>query len=956
MNIKKKKLLLLFFAIVLSATSWCRTLPTLMYSDTAYTIRCDSIVCDEDKFSVQVVSVDTSKGKVTGSGVYAYMSQIKITSMPKYGYHFTQWNDGDTNNPRTVTVERDSNFTAMFAPDTFQLSVFSGDTVRGNVSGNGRYTYRSLVNISANPKSGYQFVRWVNGGTNNPRLVTLLCDTSFTAIFAPNNYKLSVVSSDTVKGNVSGDGSYMYLGTAKLVATPKYGYHFTKWNDGDTTNPRLVTLLGDTSFSASFAPNNYNLAVVSSDTVKGIVSGAGSYTYLSQVKVAVTPNYGYRFTQWNDGDTSNPRIVTLLSDTSFTASFAPNNYKLSVVSSDTVKGNVSGDGSYTYLSQVKISATPNYGYHFTQWNDGDKNNPRTIILKGDTSFTATFAPNSYQLAVVSSDTVKGKVSGGGSYTYLLQVKVAATPNYGYHFTHWNDGDTTNPRDVTVECDSNFTASFAPNSYNLSVVSSDIVKGKVSGGGSYIYLSEVKITATPNYGYHFMRWNDGNTTNPRTVTLKRDTSFTAIFAPNNYNLAIVSSDTAKGKVSGGGSYNYLSHVKITATPNYGYHFTQWNDGDTTYPRTLTLKGDTSFTAFFACPKVFAAYDTICLGDGVPVSIVGIRKWLQEQIGEIRWDTSTVAGQWGGFKKINSQKDTLYIDRTMWLRATLVNVSGNVYSDSLKVTVNPLPDIPSLHGDTLIKCSNRHNFEYWVDYDSNLRYLWTIPDSSQGKILSSSDSSAVIVKWSDRFTDVVLALSVENKMTGCVNNIVYNNLYVDTINYAPQKTNIALKKGADILICEDAHPNAHYMWGMKEKATGQESILDNSDYQYIKLPKPIDTAHYYYFVEIWYGDFPCATRSYYLYDELGVIEPVKGSANLVVFPNPSHGELYFSLSKDIQGKFQIVICSILGRVVYVQNSEDYSRETIKNINAILEKGIYVFSIVSKNEVLTHKIVVL
>ncbi|MCI5716285.1 MAG: T9SS type A sorting domain-containing protein, partial [Bacteroidales bacterium] len=36
-------------------------------------------------------------------------------------------------------------------------------------------------------------------------------------------------------------------------------------------------------------------------------------------------------------------------------------------------------------------------------------------------------------------------------------------------------------------------------------------------------------ATANEGYRFVIWNDGNTDNPRTVTLTSDTSFTAIFA-------------------------------------------------------------------------------------------------------------------------------------------------------------------------------------------------------------------------------------------------------------------------------------------------------------------------------------------------------------------------------------------------------------------------------------------
>ena len=40
-----------------------------------------------------------------------------------------------------------------------------------------------------------------------------------------------------------------------------------------------------------------------------------------------------------------------------------------------------------------------------------------------------------------------------------------------------------------------------------------------------------LTATPNEGYEFTAWNDGNTENPRTVTITSDTAFVAIFTAN-----------------------------------------------------------------------------------------------------------------------------------------------------------------------------------------------------------------------------------------------------------------------------------------------------------------------------------------------------------------------------------------------------------------------------------------
>ena len=52
-------------------------------------------------------------------------------------------------------------------------------------------------------------------------------------------------------------------------------------------------------------------------------------------------------------------------------------------------------------------------------------------------------------------------------------------------------------------------------------------GEVTGAG--LYAQEATITATPNDGYTFMRWSDGNTDNPRTIQVTSDTTFTAEFA-------------------------------------------------------------------------------------------------------------------------------------------------------------------------------------------------------------------------------------------------------------------------------------------------------------------------------------------------------------------------------------------------------------------------------------------
>ena len=54
-------------------------------------------------------------------------------------------------------------------------------------------------------------------------------------------------------------------------------------------------------------------------------------------------------------------------------------------------------------------------------------------------------------------------------------------------------------------------------------------GTVTGSGTYDYESEVTITAIPNSEvFKFVKWSDGNTDNPRTIIVNKDTTYTAIF--------------------------------------------------------------------------------------------------------------------------------------------------------------------------------------------------------------------------------------------------------------------------------------------------------------------------------------------------------------------------------------------------------------------------------------------
>ncbi len=110
------------------------------------------------------------------------------------------------------------------------------------------------VTLSAQPKTGYHFVRWQDNVTSNPRtVVTGNTDMTYTAYFAINTYTLTVNSANTSMGTVSGGGTYNHGATATLTAAPKSCYLFKRWTDGNTDNPRSVTVTSAGTYTAEFA-------------------------------------------------------------------------------------------------------------------------------------------------------------------------------------------------------------------------------------------------------------------------------------------------------------------------------------------------------------------------------------------------------------------------------------------------------------------------------------------------------------------------------------------------------------------------------------------------------------------------------------------------------------------------------------------------------------------------------
>jgi hypothetical protein len=191
-------------------------------------------------------------------------------------------------------------------------------------------------------------------------------------------------------------------------------------------------------------------------------------------------------------------------------------------------GTVTGAGDYMADSTATIEAFASAIYYFIEWNDGNTDNPRNITVTQDTNFTAKFDTLKYHVAVTANESNWGTVTGEGDYMADSTAIIGAIANPAYYFVQWTDGVIDNPRNIIVTQDINFIAVFDTLKYHIAVTANESNWGTVTGEGDYMADSMATIEAIANQGYRFVQWNNGNTDNPRNITVMQDTTFTAIF--------------------------------------------------------------------------------------------------------------------------------------------------------------------------------------------------------------------------------------------------------------------------------------------------------------------------------------------------------------------------------------------------------------------------------------------
>ena len=411
-------------------------------------------------YTIEVVSDHPEWGSVSGGGTFFYGDTIEIAATPFLGYVFAKWDDGNSDNPRTIVVTGDTTYTAVFLRQQCMVTTMVTPEGAGSVTGGGMYYYGDTITLVPRNNPGYEFNKWDDGNTDNPREIIVEGDATYTAIFDLLQYEITTSADPVEGGTVTGGGIYDYGSVATLTATPNEGYYFLCWNDGGGSNPRHITVTDNATYTALFmqqGTTTHTITVLSNNPLLGDVTGSGVYPEGTTIEISATPASQVSFRGWDDGNTDNPRSIVVTQDMTFTAIFEvipQTYYDITVVSHEPLFGRVTGSGTYPANTIATIEAIPYSGNYFVGWQDGNTDNPREILVVGNATYTAYFdqSPVQTYTVTVQYDSNQGYVLGAGTYVAGSTATLAAIPNDSYYFVKWGDDNTDNPREVLVDHD------------------------------------------------------------------------------------------------------------------------------------------------------------------------------------------------------------------------------------------------------------------------------------------------------------------------------------------------------------------------------------------------------------------------------------------------------------------------------------------------------------------------
>lgn len=260
-------------------------------------------------YTVTATSADEKMGTASGKVKVKQNGSTVISAYPEYGFKFTSWNDGNTQNPRKIeNVNSNLSFIASFQRSSFGVKANITPSGSGTVSGTGSYQLNQVATLRAAPKTGYMFVGWDNDNdgtvdlTDNTQQILVKRDVTVTAKFkllprfkiqipyGSPNYVAdgSSYGQYNLKRNSVGNVPYNYVSEMQLTIDTNIPNANIKWS---SSNPSVVSVNSGGYISVNGSAGSLSTAVITATTE---FEGA---TYTSKVKVTADilyKQYTYR--------------------------------------------------------------------------------------------------------------------------------------------------------------------------------------------------------------------------------------------------------------------------------------------------------------------------------------------------------------------------------------------------------------------------------------------------------------------------------------------------------------------------------------------------------------------------------------------------------------------------------------------------------------------------------------